>query len=73
MSSRTVTPKVEATVPKKLRDAQVEARAIQHEETGANLVGSVFFLASSDADFLSSQNYQCRRRKESALNEDRRA
>jgi 3-oxoacyl-[acyl-carrier protein] reductase len=51
----TVTPKVKATIPKKLRDAQIEARAIPREETGADLVGSVFFLASPDADFLSGQ------------------
>jgi NAD(P)-dependent dehydrogenase (short-subunit alcohol dehydrogenase family) len=51
----TATPKVEATIPKKMREAQIEARAIQREETGADLVGSVFFLASSDADFLSGQ------------------
>jgi NAD(P)-dependent dehydrogenase (short-subunit alcohol dehydrogenase family) len=51
----TVTPKVEATIPRKMRDAQIEARAIQREETAADLVGSVFFLASSDADFLSGQ------------------
>jgi NAD(P)-dependent dehydrogenase (short-subunit alcohol dehydrogenase family) len=51
----TVTPKVAATIPKKMRDAQIEARAIQREETGEDLVGSVFFLASSDADFLSGQ------------------
>jgi NAD(P)-dependent dehydrogenase (short-subunit alcohol dehydrogenase family) len=51
----TVTPKVKATIPKKMREAQVEARAIQREETGADLVGSVFFLASSAADFLSGQ------------------
>jgi NAD(P)-dependent dehydrogenase (short-subunit alcohol dehydrogenase family) len=51
----TVTPKVKATIPKKMRDAQIEARAIQREETAADLVGSVFFLASSDADFQSGQ------------------
>jgi NAD(P)-dependent dehydrogenase (short-subunit alcohol dehydrogenase family) len=51
----TVTPKVKATIPKKMREAQVEARAIQREETGADLVGSAFFLASSAADFLSGQ------------------
>jgi NAD(P)-dependent dehydrogenase (short-subunit alcohol dehydrogenase family) len=51
----TATPKVKATIPKKMRGAQIEARAIQREETGEDLVGSVFFLASSDADFLSGQ------------------
>ena len=42
-------------IPKEMREAQIEARAIQREETGADLVGSVFFLASPDADFLSGQ------------------
>jgi len=38
-----------------VREAKIEARPIQREETGADLAGSVFFLASSDADFLSGQ------------------
>jgi NAD(P)-dependent dehydrogenase (short-subunit alcohol dehydrogenase family) len=38
-----------------MREAQIEARAIQREETGVASVGSVFFLASSDADFLSGE------------------
>jgi NAD(P)-dependent dehydrogenase (short-subunit alcohol dehydrogenase family) len=38
-----------------MREAQIEARAIQREEAGAAVVGSVFFMASSDADFLSGQ------------------
>ena len=51
----TVTPKVRETMPPKLLEAQIEARCIPREETGADLVGTVFFLASPDADFTSGQ------------------
>ena len=51
----TVTPKVKETMPPKLLEAQIEARCIQREETGADLVGAVFFLASPDADFVCGQ------------------
>ena len=51
----TVTPKVKETMPASLLEAQIGARAIQREETGQDLVGTVFFLASPDADFMSGQ------------------
>ena len=51
----TVTPKVKVTMPASLLEAQIGARAIQREETGQDLVGTVFFLASPDADFMSGQ------------------
>ncbi len=51
----TVTPRVKEAMPPKLLEAQIEARCIQREETGADLVGTVFFLASPDADFVCGQ------------------
>lgn len=51
----TVTAKVKETMPAKMLKAQIETRAIKREETAADLVGTVFFLASPDADFMSGQ------------------
>ena len=51
----TVTPKIKETMPTKMLEAQIGARAIQREETGDDMVGAVFFLASPDADFISGQ------------------
>ena len=51
----TVTAKVKETMPAKMLEAQIETRAIKREETAADLVGTVFFLASPDADFMSGQ------------------
>jgi NAD(P)-dependent dehydrogenase (short-subunit alcohol dehydrogenase family) len=42
-------------MPAEMIAAQVKTRAIQRDETGADLVGTVFFLASPDADFMSGQ------------------
>ena len=51
----TLTPKVKASMPPKLIEAQIETRCIKRDETGEDLVGTVFFLASPDADFMSGQ------------------
>lgn len=51
----TVTPAIARSMPKEMIEAQVKARAIQRDETGADLVGAAFFLASPDADFMSGQ------------------
>ena len=51
----TLTPKAAGSLPKDLIEAQIKMRAIQRDETGADLVGTVFFLASPDADFMSGQ------------------
>jgi 3-oxoacyl-[acyl-carrier protein] reductase len=51
----TMTPAVAKHMPPELVQAQVKARAIQRDETGEDLVGTVFFLASPDADFMSGQ------------------
>ena len=51
----TLTPAVVKSMPADMVEAQVKARAIQRNETGEDLVGTVFFLASPDADFMSGQ------------------
>jgi NAD(P)-dependent dehydrogenase (short-subunit alcohol dehydrogenase family) len=51
----TVTPRVKETMPKALLEEQIKARAIKREEVPEDLVGSIFFLASPDADFISGQ------------------
>jgi NAD(P)-dependent dehydrogenase (short-subunit alcohol dehydrogenase family) len=51
----TLTPAVAKTMPPEMVKAQVKARAIQRDETGEDLVGTVFFLASPDSDFMSGQ------------------
>jgi NAD(P)-dependent dehydrogenase (short-subunit alcohol dehydrogenase family) len=51
----TMTPAVAKAMPPEMVQAQVKARAIQRDETGEDLVGTVFFLASPGADFMSGQ------------------
>ena len=51
----TVTPAVKAHVPPELIEQQIKLRAIPREETGKDLIGAIFFLASPDADFISGQ------------------
>jgi NAD(P)-dependent dehydrogenase (short-subunit alcohol dehydrogenase family) len=51
----TLTPAVAKSMPPEMIEAQIKARAIQRNETGEDLVGTVFFLASPDADFMSGQ------------------
>jgi len=51
----TMTPAVAKAMPPEMVQAQVKARAIQRDETGEDLVGTVVFLASPDADFMSGQ------------------
>jgi NAD(P)-dependent dehydrogenase (short-subunit alcohol dehydrogenase family) len=51
----TLTPAVAKSMPAAMIEAQVKTRAIQRDETGDDLVGTVFFLASPDADFMSGQ------------------
>jgi NAD(P)-dependent dehydrogenase (short-subunit alcohol dehydrogenase family) len=52
----TLTPAVAKSMPAEMITGQVKTRAIQRDETGADLVGTVFFLASPDADFMSGQS-----------------
>ena len=51
----TVTPQVKKLMPPELLEQQIKSRAIPREETGADLIGTIFFLASPDADFISGQ------------------
>ena len=51
----TATPRAKELVPTALFDEQIPTRAIKREEVPADVVGSVFFLASPDADFISGQ------------------
>ena len=51
----TVTPAVKANMPPELIDQQIKLRALPREETGNDLIGAIFFLASPDADFISGQ------------------
>ena len=51
----TMTPAVAKAMPPKMVQAQVKTRAIQRDEAGEDLVGTVFFQASPDADFMSGQ------------------
>jgi NAD(P)-dependent dehydrogenase (short-subunit alcohol dehydrogenase family) len=51
----TLTPAVAQSMPPEMVEAQVKARAIQRDEKGEDLVSTVFFLASPDADFMSGQ------------------
>jgi NAD(P)-dependent dehydrogenase (short-subunit alcohol dehydrogenase family) len=51
----TLTPAVAGLIPPEMIEAQVKARAIQRDEKGEDLVGTVFLRASPDADFMSGQ------------------
>jgi NAD(P)-dependent dehydrogenase (short-subunit alcohol dehydrogenase family) len=51
----TLTPAAEKALPKELREAQIERRALKREERAGDLVGTVFFLASPAADFITGQ------------------
>ncbi|WP_333836045.1 SDR family NAD(P)-dependent oxidoreductase [Novosphingobium sp.] len=51
----TVTPAVKEHMPAELIEQQIQLRAIPREETGEDLIGAIFFLASPDADFISGQ------------------
>ena len=51
----TVTKAVRYSFPPALLEAQRSRRAIQRDEVLEDLVGPVFFLASSDSAFISSQ------------------
>ena len=51
----TVTEPVRRELPAQMIDSQRDVRAIKRDEQPEDLVGSVFFLASPDADFMSGQ------------------
>lgn len=52
----TVTKAVKESFPAKLLEEQIERRCIKREEKPEDLVGTVFFLASPDSDFLTGQS-----------------
>ena len=43
------------TVPEAIQTAAIKARCIQREQQASDLTGTVFFLASPDADFITGQ------------------
>lgn len=51
----TVTPAVAKSMPPAMIKAQIAIRAIQRDEVGEDLIGTTFFLASPDADFMTGQ------------------
>jgi NAD(P)-dependent dehydrogenase (short-subunit alcohol dehydrogenase family) len=51
----TLTPAVAKHLPAEMIKAQAATRAIARDEVGEDLVGTAFFLASSDADFMTGQ------------------
>ena len=51
----TITPAVAKSMPPEIIKAQIAARAIQRDEVGEDLIGTTFFLASPDADFMTGQ------------------
>jgi NAD(P)-dependent dehydrogenase (short-subunit alcohol dehydrogenase family) len=51
----TITPAAVKTLSPELIKSQVAARAIKRDEVGEDLVGTTYFLASPDADFMTGQ------------------
>jgi 3-oxoacyl-[acyl-carrier protein] reductase len=51
----TMTAKAREVLPVALQEAQIRLRSIKREEVAADLVGTVFFLASPDSDFVTGQ------------------
>lgn len=51
----TITATAKKTLPEKIQSDAIRARCLQREESAGDLTGSVFFLASPDADFVTGQ------------------
>ena len=51
----TITASAKKTLPQKIQDDAIAARCLQREEYADDLTGTVFFLASPDADFVTGQ------------------
>jgi NAD(P)-dependent dehydrogenase (short-subunit alcohol dehydrogenase family) len=52
----TVTKAVKDSFPAEVLEAQIMRRCIKREQTPEDLVGTAFFLASPDADFITGQS-----------------
>ena len=52
----TVTPKAREVLPEEIQEEQIKVRSLKREEVPEDLVGTVFFLASPDADFVTGQS-----------------
>ncbi len=52
----TVTKAVKKSFPPELLEEQIQRRAIKREEKAEDLVGTMFFLASPDSDFVTGQS-----------------
>lgn len=59
----TVTKAVKDSFPTALLEAQRNGRALKRDERAEDLVGGVFSLASSDADFITGQTINVDGRK----------
>ncbi|MFY1672287.1 SDR family NAD(P)-dependent oxidoreductase [Plantactinospora sp. WMMB334] len=51
----TITPMTEGVLPEELLQMQRDQRSFHRDETPADLVGTIYFLASDDARFLTGQ------------------
>jgi 3-oxoacyl-[acyl-carrier protein] reductase len=51
----TVTPSARKVLPQEVQDNAITARCINREERPTDLTGTVFFLASPEADFITGQ------------------
>ncbi len=51
----TITPSAKKALPQEIQDAAIKVRCLNREEHAEDLVGTVFFLASPDADFITGQ------------------
>src|SRR5690606_3232608 len=52
----TVTPKAREVLPEEIQKEQIKVRSLKREEVPEDLVGTVFFLASPYADFVTGQS-----------------
>lgn len=52
----TMTARARETLPVSIQQAQLKLRSLQREEVPQDLVGTVFFLASPDSDFITGQS-----------------
>jgi NAD(P)-dependent dehydrogenase (short-subunit alcohol dehydrogenase family) len=51
----TITASAKRALPQSIRDTAIAVRCLKREEHAEDLTGTVFFLASPDADFITGQ------------------